>query len=271
MKRTAFGWIRPDGAEPALRASIAPPPWMRAKASAIWLRLAFSTQTNRTRFIGSGSWHGDLGTASCESPRALVDGRSAAAGIWRAAGGALVDLRLRRARIRSAGRATGRAGRIGGVVTRSVADGVEGFPARALRVFGPQLVRVRIAADGAVFRHHAAASGVQARAERGEFVGAVDLQAEMVDARRAAGAGDREVDARVFQHPLGVVVLDHAGLRGEQPGVEADAAGEVGDVEVHVEAVHRLAPVLRGLQGDAGPQSAVPAQQFSVRQASSAF
>src|SRR6185312_1870372 len=261
MKRTAFGWIRPDGAEPALKASTASPPWMRAKASAIWLRLAFSTQTNRTRFIGSGSWHGDLGTASCESLRALVDGRSAAAGIRRAAGGALVDLRFRRARIRSAGRA----GRVGGVVAGSVADGVEGFPARALRVFGPQLVRVRIAADGAVFRHHAATGGVQARAERGEFVGAVDLQAEMVDARRAAGAGDREVDARVFQHPLGVVVLDHAGLRGEQLGVEADAAGEVGDVEVHVEAVHGLAPFFRGLQGDAGPQSAVPAQQFSVR------
>src|SRR6185312_9698509 len=124
MKRTAFGWIRPDGAEPALKASTASPPWMRAKASAIWLRLAFSTQTNRTRFIGSGSWHGDLGTASCESLRALVDGRAAA--------GALVDLRFRRARIRSAGRATGRAGRVGGVVAGSVADGVEGFPARAL-------------------------------------------------------------------------------------------------------------------------------------------
>src|SRR6185312_10801992 len=180
MKRTAFGWIRPDGAEPALRASIAPPPWMRAKASAIWLRLAFSTQTNRTRFIGSGSWHGDLGTASCESLRALVDGRSATAGIRRAVGGAFFDLRFHRTHIRGAGR-------IGGVITGSVADGVEGFPARALRVFGPQLVRVRIAADGAVFRHHAAARGVQARAERGEFVGAVDLQAEMVDARRAAG------------------------------------------------------------------------------------
>src|SRR6185312_5931205 len=171
MKRTAFGWIRPDGAEPALKASIAPPPWMRAKASAIWLRLAFSTQTNRMRFIGSGSWHGDLGTASCESPRALVDGRSATAGIRRAAGGAFFDLQFHRTHIRGAGRAADCAGRIGGVVAGSVADGVEGFPARALRVFGPQLVRVRIAADGAVFRHHAATGGVQARAERGEFVG----------------------------------------------------------------------------------------------------
>src|SRR6185437_5251753 len=211
MKRTAFGWIRPDGAEPALKASIAPTPWMRAKASAIWLRLAFSTQTNRTRFIGSGSWHRDFGMASCESRRAvagrlLSSSRNSACSRRR-----LVDLRFHRAHIRSAGRATGRAGRVGGVITRGVADGVESFPARALRVFGPQLVRVRVAADGAVFRHHAAARGVQARPERGKFVRTVDLQAEMVDARRAAGAGDREVDARVFQHPLRVVVLDHAG------------------------------------------------------------
>src|SRR5690349_10260516 len=51
MNCTARGLMRPDGAEPALHASTASPPWRRAKASAIWLRLAFSTQTNRTRFF----------------------------------------------------------------------------------------------------------------------------------------------------------------------------------------------------------------------------
>lgn len=51
MKRTAFGLITPEGLEPALKASIAAPPWRRAKASAICERLAFSTQTNRTRFM----------------------------------------------------------------------------------------------------------------------------------------------------------------------------------------------------------------------------
>ena len=51
MNRIAFGLIRPDGFEPALSASTASPPWRRAKASAIWLRLEFSTHTNSTRFI----------------------------------------------------------------------------------------------------------------------------------------------------------------------------------------------------------------------------
>src|SRR6185312_5395371 len=69
MKRTAFGLILPAGAEPALSASTASPPWICAKASAIWLRLAFSTQTNRMRFTGMGSWHRDSGTAPGASPR----------------------------------------------------------------------------------------------------------------------------------------------------------------------------------------------------------
>src|SRR5437764_14811144 len=49
-----FGLTRPEGREPALCASTRPWPWMRAKASAIWLRLEFSTQTNRTCFIRHG-------------------------------------------------------------------------------------------------------------------------------------------------------------------------------------------------------------------------
>src|SRR5687768_1333532 len=50
---TAFGLTFPDGFDPALQASIVSPPSIRANASAIWLRLEFSTQTNRTRFIRS--------------------------------------------------------------------------------------------------------------------------------------------------------------------------------------------------------------------------
>ena len=51
MKRIAFGLIRPDGFDPALDASTPSPPWMRANASAIWLRLEFSTHTKRMRFL----------------------------------------------------------------------------------------------------------------------------------------------------------------------------------------------------------------------------
>src|SRR5687768_13057178 len=141
MKRIAFGLITPDGFEPALKASTASSPWICAKASAIWLRLAFSTQTKRTRFF-----------AVMES--GPVRRQSAAGRLRRAARRALVDLRLHLAHVRRARGAVSGAGRIGGVVGRRVAMGVEGLPARALRVFGPQLVGVRVAAGRRVFGHH---------------------------------------------------------------------------------------------------------------------
>src|SRR5262245_29230617 len=49
----AFGLIRPDGREPALNAWTLPSPRSRANASAIWLRLEFSTQTKRMVFTTS--------------------------------------------------------------------------------------------------------------------------------------------------------------------------------------------------------------------------
>src|SRR5947199_3435640 len=49
MKATARGLTTPEGREPALWASTPSPPWRRANASAIWLRLAFSTHTKRMR------------------------------------------------------------------------------------------------------------------------------------------------------------------------------------------------------------------------------
>src|ERR1044071_8066420 len=49
MNWTARGLPRPDGREPALKASTRSPPCRRANASAIWLRQEFSTHTKSTR------------------------------------------------------------------------------------------------------------------------------------------------------------------------------------------------------------------------------
>src|SRR5437667_12845008 len=51
MNATALGLTWPEGREPPLCGSTASPPCMRAKASAIWLRLLFSMQTKRTRLV----------------------------------------------------------------------------------------------------------------------------------------------------------------------------------------------------------------------------
>lgn len=57
----ALGLIRPDGRDPALKACMEDAPSIRAKASAIWLRLEFSTQTKRIDFVGDimglSDWH----------------------------------------------------------------------------------------------------------------------------------------------------------------------------------------------------------------------
>src|SRR5438128_2069367 len=51
MNSIALGFTRPEGREPLLQASTPPAPCMRAKASAIWLRLLFSMQTKRMRLV----------------------------------------------------------------------------------------------------------------------------------------------------------------------------------------------------------------------------
>jgi hypothetical protein len=47
----AFGFIIPDGFDPELNASTFPSPYILAKASLIWLRLLFSTQTKSIFFF----------------------------------------------------------------------------------------------------------------------------------------------------------------------------------------------------------------------------
>ena len=152
------------------------------EGSAIWLRLEFSTQTKSTRFISSTQ----LQASSTTCP---------------------FDLRLHRRNVGRAGRAIGRAGRFACVVSRRIAKGVEAFPTRALRVFRPELVRSRVAADGRVFRHDGTASGIQSNPDGGELGGGIHLQAEVIDAKCATGVGDGEIDARIVEHPLRVVVL----------------------------------------------------------------
>src|ERR1019366_9324897 len=73
MASMAFGFTRPDGREPALNDSTFPAPWMRANASAIWLRFEFSTQTNTTFFTDPSPF-----VRGCASNNAFSSARSKA-------------------------------------------------------------------------------------------------------------------------------------------------------------------------------------------------
>lgn len=104
-----------------------------------------------------------------------------------------------------------------------------------------------------------------ARLQFGQLFGVVSLEAHVIHARFAAAGGDGEIDARVVEHPLGVVALQAARLRGKQLRVEGDALGKIVDMDMDVEAFHgdSLGQHLQGVATSGRHTS--PWQHFSVR------
>ena len=158
-----------------------------------------------------------------------------------------------------------------------LAERVIALPGNPLRIGHPMLVGPRVAAARARFvLQRRLVRGSELLANAGQLVGRFGLQAEMVDAGLAAASRDREIDARIFDHPLGVVVLADRGRRAEQAGIETDALLEVGDPEVDVKALHadfllrrvgNGAATGRGAPAGthAASQTELARQQFSVR------
>src|SRR5262252_3553294 len=98
----------------------------------------------------------------------------------------------------------------------------------------------------------------------------------MIEAGLATMSRDREVDARVIQHPFGIVCLYDSGLRCKQRRIEADRLGKILDSDVNMYALHDVVSFFRlrafaGVQVVGAQGSGAPWQQFSVRYPSSAF
>src|SRR4029453_6419572 len=146
----------------------------------------------------------------------------------------------------------------------------------------PVLVGLRIAAIHAGLVDHARPRGRELSADRGELVGRIGLQPQMVDADAAFALRDREIDARILDHPFRIVGLAHRWFGAEQTGVEADAVAEVAHPDVDVKAFHADL-LLRGLGMEtatgrgaregvhADAQLALAWQQLSGRYARSPF
>src|SRR5688572_17189234 len=84
------------------------------------------------------------------------------------------------------------------------ARGQESLPLHALGVLDPVLLAVRVAAHRLAFIADRTPGVLDAREDFGELGAILDLNAEVPDADDPVPAADREVDARVFQHPLRV-------------------------------------------------------------------
>ena len=98
----------------------------------------------------------------------------------------------------------------------------------------------------------------------------------MVETRGGPARRDREIDARLVEHPFCVVGLRHAGRRAEQVAVEFGRDRQIVDADMDVHAFHGRAPMRLALDlnfaGTGGAHAAgFPAQQFSVRYPTSAF
>src|SRR5262249_41636006 len=121
---------------------------------------------------------------------------------------------------------------------RNAVERMERFPGDALRVDGPVLVALRVAARGILLRRGGDVCRREALADVLELIARLGLKTQVVDALARRAVGNGEVDARIVEHPLRVVVFLYRRRRAEEGGVEADALLEVMHCDVHVKPFH---------------------------------
>ena len=90
--------------------------------------------------------------------------------------------------------------------------------------------------------------------------GGSEVDAEVPDAPGCVPGRNREVQARIFEHPLGIVGLRHRRLRAEQRAVEPGRLRQIVDADVDVHPLHATSLSLCGPTAHDAPP-----QQFSVR------
>jgi len=157
----------------------------------------------------------------------------------------------------------------------NIAESVKCFPRNSGWIGDPVLIRPRVAARLLVLLNQSGVGRFQLPMQSAQFLGRVDLKAQVIDAGGLTVCGNGKIYARILEHPLGVVGLHPRRLSPKQRRIEPDALREVMDGNMNVESFHAdfLLGVMRllaarapGLQTGVAqaPLSACP-QQFSVR------
>src|SRR5262249_6619829 len=101
-------------------------------------------------------------------------------------------------------------------VDRALAGGEESLPRDAGGIVDPGLLALGVAAGHLALLDDGAAGLMQPIVDVVQLVLVLDLDAQMIEAGRFAARRDGEIDARVVEHPLGVIRLHHRRLGGEQ-------------------------------------------------------
>ena len=71
-----------------------------------------------------------------------------------------------------------------------------------------------------------------------EFLIGVELEAEVIETGLLPTRRDREVDARVFDHPLRVIGFAYGRSGAEEPGVERNPLFDIRNCDVNVKSFH---------------------------------
>jgi len=79
---------------------------------------------------------------------------------------------------------------------------------------------------------------MQARADFVQLVLVFDLNAEVIETGDPAARRNRKIDARIVQHPFGVIRFDNGRFGREQRRVEADARPQIVNRDMDMHAFH---------------------------------
>ena len=90
----------------------------------------------------------------------------------------------------------------------------------------------------ALFEKYGRIRLLQVRVDSFELSVVLSLQTKMIDTRCLPSIGNREVDPRVFQHPLSVVWLHDAGLFAKHCRIEFNALAQIVYCDMDVKAFH---------------------------------
>src|SRR5262249_56176041 len=97
-----------------------------------------------------------------------------------------------------------------------LARGEERLPGNSRGIVDPRLFGLGIATGRLSLLDDRAAGLAQTRIDVAQLVLAFDLDAEMIEARLLAACRNREIHARVIQHPFPIVSLYHTSLPAPQ-------------------------------------------------------
>src|SRR5688572_3477119 len=159
---------------------------------------------------------------------------------------------------------------------------MESLPGDSLRIGRPILVGARIAAFRILLIESRQLCRGYLLTQSDQLGLRVHLDAKMIYPTFDASAGDGEVNARILQHPFGVVWLQHCRRQSEHSRVKLHTHIEIVYRYVHVKTFHDrlLFPLIFDLNGGQQRPSAVsttlthscgiPWQQFWVRNVISA-